>query len=638
MKYLIFLIILNLPLISNATDKSIWPYPEDTPKKQNLSIGLASDKPIDISRFLLARGVLSAKLNHDGLYIAYMSNVTGRKQVWLKSTLNGTQKQLTFGNGVDGFYWHPDGKNILYSADNDGDEQQAFYLISISGEEEKILLVHSDSYRYFGAFDDDGKRFSYASTERNGRDFDLYTYDFITHSSKMIYESKFGFYPRSWRPKTSQLLMAEVRGEDAVNLYILDADSGKSNVLYNPDIAADFNSFAWKKNGEGFYFSSNLNGEMNEVLFYDVISHQTTTIVKNTLNLEKVRLCNNDKSLIWTINQNGYDKLQVLNLVNNKHQEIDIHKGVYELSCTSENNLLSVLVSSSDTPGTLYLHDLDTGLTKSFIDPEMAGINPQNLKHPKVVTFKARDGVTIQGLLYLPPVIHKGLTPPVVINVHGGPTSQSRPSWRPINQYLLGKGIAVLDINVRGSTGFGKKYARLDDKKNRLNSVRDLVDAINWLEKSGQVNSEKSAVMGGSYGGYMVNAVMGLYPSTFKAGASFVGVADWVRALKTASPGLKASDIIEYGDIREEKWQKFYANNSPINTVGKITSPMFFEHGVNDPRDPIEESDSMVKILRQNNVPVTYLRFSDEGHRISKVSNKILFYRELANFLERHLN
>ena len=143
--------------------------------------------------------------------------------------------------------------------------------------------------------------------------------------------------------------------------------------------------------------------------------------------------------------------------------------------------------------------------------------------------------------------------------------------------------------------------------------------------------------MGGSYGGYMVNAVMGLYPDVFKAGASFVGVSNWVRALQTASPALKASDRIEYGDISDPKWQAFYEQNSPINTVDKITAPMFFEHGVNDPRDPVTESDEMVKVLREKNIPVTYLRFPDEGHSVSKMKNRIIFYRELARFLEQHL-
>jgi dipeptidyl aminopeptidase/acylaminoacyl peptidase len=283
----------------------------------------------------------------------------------------------------------------------------------------------------------------------------------------------------------------------------------------------------------------------------------------------------------------------------------------------------------------VYTTTLTSNRHRLLVDATLAGIDSNALITPEAIDFPARDGITLHGLLYLP----KGKlnNVPLVIDVHGGPTAQAKPAWQPLTQYLVGKGIAVLDINVRGSTGFGKTYARLDNQEKRLHSVRDLVDALSYLKADPRIDVQNSAVMGGSYGGYMVNAVMGLYPDAFKAGASFVGVSDWVRALQEASPGLKASDRIEYGDIRDPKWEAFYAENSPINTVHRIQAPMFFEHGVNDPRDPVTESDRMVKVLREKGLPVTYLRFPDEGHSVSKMENRVTFYRALAEFLERHL-
>ena len=219
----------------------------------------------------------------------------------------------------------------------------------------------------------------------------------------------------------------------------------------------------------------------------------------------------------------------------------------------------------------------------------------------------------------------------------GDRTGQSRPTFRPDEQYLVNKGIAVFAVNVRGSTGFGKTYARLDNQEKRLDSVRDLADTVAFLSQDDRLNTNRVAVMGGSYGGYMVNAVLGSYPGVFDAGASFVGVSDWVRALNDASPALKASDRIEYGDIREEKWQEFYKVNSPINNADKINVPLFVEHGANDPRDPVTESDRIVKTVRDNGGTVTYMRFPDEGHSISKQANRVAFYRQLVGFLEEHL-
>lgn len=635
----ILTLISTLISISALAEKevSIWPYPEDTPITSSVSIGMASDRPVDISRFLLARGVSSAKLNKSGSHIGFISNVTGEKQVWIYSLKEKSKRQLTFGNGIDNFFWHPNNQQILYSADNNGDEQEAYYLINLNGQTEEVILKSSNAYRSFGQFDAQGKKFSYASTERNGRDFDIYLHDLKMNKSTLIFESKFGFYPQSWQPHSTNLLMTEVRGEDAVNVHLLNSSTGKSNVLFKPQIAADFNSFSWLKDGSGFYYSSNVNGEMNDILFYDIKNKSASTLFKGQYNLENVRLCDNDKYLIWTENNNGYDQLNVFDLKEKTKKQISITQGVYRLSCSIETTILAVVIYAPDTPGTLYTVDLSTAKYNKIIRPNLAGINPKEMIAPEIVKMKARDGVQIQGLLYLPKTLKHGLLPPLVIDIHGGPASQSKPSWQPLTQYLLGKGIAVLDINVRGSTGFGKSYTRLDDQKKRLDSVRDLIDALNWLEKDGRVDTKRAAAIGGSYGGYMVNAVMGAYPGAFKAGASFVGVSNWVRALETASPGLKASDRLEYGNIREEKWQSFYADNSPINTVHNIVAPMFYEHGVNDPRDPVEESDSMVKALRNKNIPVKYLRFPDEGHSIEKVRNRVHFYRELALFLEQQL-
>jgi len=204
-------------------------------------------------------------------------------------------------------------------------------------------------------------------------------------------------------------------------------------------------------------------------------------------------------------------------------------------------------------------------------------------------------------------------------------------------QYLVNKGIPVFDDYVRGSTGFGKTYARLDNREKRLDSVRDLVDTVAFLSQDQRLNTNRIAVMGGSYGGYMVNAVLGTYPGVFDAGISRVGVSNWVRALQEAAPGLKASDRVEYGDIREEEWQEFYRVNSPINNAHNIKVPLLVQHGVNDPRDPVTESDRLVTKIREAGGTVTYMRFPDEGHRIAKQANRVAYYRTMASFLERHL-
>ncbi len=295
------------------------------------------------------------------------------------------------------------------------------------------------------------------------------------------------------------------------------------------------------------------------------------------------------------------------------------------------------MCSATATPGDVIAWNLADGSATTVVESSLGGLDPASFVAPESLTYPARDGIELQGFLYLPDSSRFDFSPPVVVDVHGGPSGQSRPGWEPTTQYLVNKGIAVFAVNVRGSTGFGKTYARLDNQEKRLDSVRDLVDTVRFLANDERVNGNRVAVMGGSYGGYMVNAVLGAYPGVFDAGVSMVGVSDWVRALEEASPGLKASDRVEYGDIREERWQEFYAVNSPINNADKISVPLLVQHGANDPRDPVTESDRLVQAVRDAGGTVRYMRFPDEGHSLAKRKNKVAFYRELSSFLEKHL-
>ena len=619
--------------VFNTAQASDWPYAQDIPKATAVDIGVASDRPVDISRFLLARGPGFSSINKQGSDVAYSSNVTGINQLWIMPAKGGQARQLTFGNGITFFRWLPDGKHLIYGADNEGDEREAFYLISKDGTKEELVLGYSDGFRRFGGFNDEGSKFTYASTERNGRDFDLYTYDMRSGKSAMVFEAEFGFFPAAWRPGQQQFLVTETRGEDGNDLHIFDLAKKEIRTLYKPEISANYGSFNWTKNGNGFYFVTNQDGEMNELKFHDIASGTDRVIVSRDVDIDDVSLCKNDSVLVYTENHAGFE--QVFIQSGNSTRQVKVPPGTFSVTCGNGDNAM-LRGSHPDSPGTLYQLSLSSATAKAILQPQMAGIDPGELVTPVAISFPARDDVMLHGMLYMPKTTGDK-KPPLVVDIHGGPTAQSRATWQPLVQYLVGKGIAVLDINVRGSTGYGKTYARLDNQEKRLDSVRDLVDALAWLKQDGRVDADNAAAMGGSYGGYMVNAVMGAYPGAFKAGASFVGVANWVRALQTASPGLKASDRIEYGDIREERWQTFYAANSPINTVNKIEAPMFFQHGANDPRDPVTESDEMVLALREKGVPVTYLRFPDEGHSVRKLGNRITYYRSLADFLETNL-
>lgn len=636
-KRIVFWLVAALGLAASASAQTEWNHPEDIPVIEPVTVGLAGEKPADIVRYLMATGAGQAGISPDGSKIAFSYRVTGEPQLWIVDAEGGWPKQLTFGGGITFFNWAPDGEHLVVGRDADGNEREGYYLLSADGTNERQLLPLSDAFRSFGMFSKDGSQFLFSSTERNGKDFDVYVTDVANGDTRIVYEGSFGFFPASWQPDGDLVIINETRGEDGNDVHLLNMASGKLAPLFVPEISAYYGSYEWLPDGSGFYLATNYDREFAGLAFYSLEGGELDYLQMPDADISNVTLSGDGKYLGWTTNEDGYTALHMMDRESDRMLAApELPPGVYGISFASSANVVNIRVTGPTTPGDVFVWDVVSGHLSHAIPSSLAGLDPETFVVPESLRYLARDGVELQGLLYRPDESIAS-NPPVVVKVHGGPTGQSRPSFQPQVQYLVNNGIAVFDVNVRGSTGFGKTYTRLDNQEKRLDSVRDLADTVAFLSQDDRLNANRIAVMGGSYGGYMVNAVLGSYPGVFDAGASFVGVSDWVRALNDASPALKASDRIEYGDIRDEKWQEFYKENSPINNAHKIKVPLFVEHGVNDPRDPVTESDRIVRTVRENGGTVTYMRFPDEGHSISKQANRVAFYRQLVGFLEQHL-
>lgn len=613
------------------------------PKVEKLRVSLAGESSADISRYILAsnQGVGPARISPNGELVAFRWSITGTRQLWVIDVTGGQPKQLTFGNGISFFRWSPDGNSLIYGADNDGNEQEAYYQISADGKQEKLLFpATKGGFRRFGDFVDENT-IAYASTERNQLDFDIYVANTQTQKPELLYEGKFGNFVSAASNNGQYIVVNETVGEDSDNLYLLNVVTKKKTVVSKPLRRANHSNggIAWSPDNKGFYLATNLDRNFAALMYYTV-DGGFKLIHEAKGDVERVLLCGeNSEYLVWSENVGGYSELSIKNLSSNKMVKTPVlPEGVYFPNCELGHNRLLIGVNGWKTPGDLYTWDMAKNELYHTFKSNLAGLVEDDLVKSESITMPARDGVTLQGLLYLPKSKNKnGALPPVLFRVHGGPTSQSRPFFRASTQYLLDKSIAVFLPNVRGSTGFGHEYVTLDDRENRLDSIRDLVDMLKYLEKDGRVDTKRAAVAGGSYGGYAVNAVLAEYPGHFIAGASLFGVADWVTALQVASPALKASDRLEYGDINEQKWLDFYTEQSPIRQADKINVPVLYSHGVKDPRIDIAETEVMVRTLRKNGIEAPYIRIPDEGHGWRKLKNQLFYYRQEAEFLQKQL-
>lgn len=622
------------------------------PSGEVVGAGLAGNDPADVGRYLLAQsgGVSGvrvspdgARLSPDGETVAFLWSITGEPQLWTMPATGGQPRRLTYGTGVTFFRWAPSGTHLLYGADDDGNEQEAYFLIRADGTEEwRALPAVAGGFRVFGDFLSED-RIAYASTERNRLDFDLYTAGLDDSAPTMVYEGKYAFSVVAASPDGRYAVVSETVGEDSDNLYLLDVQTGALEPVSVPERRANHAGagIAWDPEGLGFYLATNRDRDVAALSFYE-IGGGFETVEAPEGDVEAVRLCGpGGRYLVWAVNEGGYSRLHARDRLTDAALAVPaLPEGAYALHCTDGSDRLAVTVNGWRTPGSVVVWALATGDVFEPFVASLAGLDPSRLVRPRSVTLPARDGVRVQGLLYLPDDASRAAAgtdegpPPVVFIVHGGPTGQSRPTFSPIAQYHVDRGLAVFEPNVRGSTGFGHTYVTLDDRERRLDSVRDLVDMLEWLGDEGLVDADRAAVVGGSYGGYAVNAVLATYPGHFAAGVSLFGVADWVKALEVVSPAIKASDRIEYGDITEPRWRAFYEELSPIRQADRIDVPVLFSHGARDPRIDIAETEVMVRSLRARGVEAPYVRFLDEGHGWRKVANQLFYYRYQATFLE----
>jgi dipeptidyl aminopeptidase/acylaminoacyl peptidase len=608
--------------------------PQPVPGEMTLA---GSDRP-DIARFLSVRRATEPSLSPDGTRLAFATEISGTPQLWVVDVDGGWPRQLTFGEPVTFHRWSPAGDWIIYGTDRGGNEREGFYLINPEGTRERELLAPSDAFRVFGAFTRDGRRVAYATTERTGLEFDIHVLDIDTGEDREVFRGRMGLYAAAWRPDGGAVILTEARGEDANDVYLLDLATGRLDTLFAPEDRSSYSGFAWVPDGAGFYLATNQDREFAGLAYYDVGARTLRVVATPDHDVEEVALSADGRWLAWTVNEGAYSRLHVRDLATEALVRApELPAGVHRLRWAPREPVLAIAVAAPQVPGDIWAWRAGTGAARRATFSDAAGLDLSQMVVPRHVSFPARDGVTLHGLLHLPPGPRSGERPPVLLAVHGGPTAQARPRFHAPHQYLLTRGVAVFDFNYRGSTGYGKTFARLNDGRLRVNELNDLADALEWLGGDGGVDAERAAIMGGSYGGYLTMAALTRLPDRFRSGVAFVGVSNWITALEGASPELKASDRIEYGDIDDPADREFFRQLSPLTHIDQVRAPSMVIHGANDPRDPVEESDQFVRGIRERGGEVEYLRFPDEGHSIRRLSNQIIAYRRIAAFLERTL-
>jgi dipeptidyl aminopeptidase/acylaminoacyl peptidase len=410
-------------------------------------------------------------------------------------------------------------------------------------------------------------------------------------------------------------------------------ESGEARHLTPHTPPVQYGQGHFSPDSSSIYLVTDQDSEFARAARMDLATGHIEFLTADECDIDFVR-CSPDGSTLTLIrNRDGYGVLSIRDLETGEETSApDLPPGVaMELSWSPDSTKLAFTFTAPAYNPNIWIWDVVAGHCRQITHVSMGGIPRDVFRSPELVSFPTFDGRTVPAFLYLP----ETEKPPVVVSVHGGPEGQSRPMFNPVTQYFVHRGYAVFVPNVRGSTGYGREYTHLDDVEKRMDSVADLEAGAAWLREYPRVDGERLAVMGGSYGGFMVLASVTTYPERWTAAVDIVGLANFETFMKNTGAYRRHWRIPEYGDpVRDaELLQRI----SPINHMDRIRVPIIVIHGDNDPRVPLNEAEQVVAACERQGVPVEFLTFPDEGHGVVKLANKLVAYPAIERFLERHL-
>lgn len=570
--------------------------------------------------------------------ITFISDESGVDQIW-KTKIGDEPVQLTF---LKERIWKhmvaPNGKDIFFTMDSGGNEQEQIYMLK-HGETEAINLTNNDKARYsFGGVKPDGKTIVYASTERNPANYDICQMDITTGKREIIIENNDNYnIPAELSPDGRYLLYNKLKGYSNNYLWMVNTETKEAEKI---DLSGEFAQYTnprWTSDSKGFYLITDVNAEFKYVAYYDIVLKELRKVYEENWDVEDIALSYNDKYLAMEINRDGYSVIEILNINTLRLENIPKPpRGVisyYGLNWSKTDNRLLFSLSSGNRPMDIWMLDMDNDKIERITSREMEGICPNDLIEPTLHRYISFDGLEVPFWYYK---TNKGDgKTPVIIDIHGGPEGQERPTFNPLTQYLISQGFSIIGPNVRGSSGYGKRYTHLDDIEKRLDSVKDIESLVNHLIGKGLAQRDKIAVMGASYGGYMTLSSLTEYPDLWAAGVDTVGMSNLETFLENTAEYRRVHRESEYGSL--EHHRDILREVSPMHKVHRITAPLMVIHGANDPRVPVSEAEQIVSSLKNRNVPVEYLRYDNEGHGLAKRENQLDCYPKVVKFLKKHL-
>ncbi len=603
-----------------------------------------------IAQYLNVRQAFHPAFSADGTRLAFLTNITGDPQVWQIALGDRAEipwpDQLTFeADRVMGVWFSPapSDARLIYARDTGGNENAQLFLSSAAGVVTPLTAGYEQALHTFGAWSADGRRILFSANRRDAALFDLYV-QALDGEAQMIWQNEApGFlFKMAFSPDEQRVAVVRMNGSFDQDVFEFELSTGAVRHINPAKEKARYEAIAYTPDGQALLVNTDFGSDFMHIAQIDLGTLQIELVVAEEHDLEWMTLSPDGRRLAYAANLDGASTLHLFDRIDGSTRTapaLSAAPGVvafwdYMLCFSPDSQQLAFSFTSATQTSDVYVWDLTSDRVRAVTRCAHGGIPTGQFIAPQLVRYPTFDGRSIPAWFYKPAITNDQRLP-VIVFVHGGPESQFQPYFHFFIQYFVHHGYAVFAPNVRGSTGYGKAYSRLDDVEKRMDSVADLAHAAHWLRQQPDLDGDRLVVYGGSYGGFMVLSALTTYPELWAAGVDIVGISNFVTFLENTSAYRRATREAEYGTLSRDR--EFLESISPNHHIDRLRAPLLVIHGTNDPRVPLSEAQQIVAALEARGVPTQLLVFDDEGHGIIKLKNKLVMYPIVVEFLDRYL-
>ncbi|MEM9530433.1 MAG: alpha/beta fold hydrolase [Pseudomonadota bacterium] len=566
-----------------------------------------------------------------GIYNVYALPVDGAEPVALTESDDSGRFAVS---------WFPSDERVLFTFDGNGDELSHVAVREVDGSVQD-LTPGTELKASFVRFHEDGGSFYLATTERNQRSFDIYRYASDGYERELVFENP-GFSIGDISPDGRWVALNKPRTSADSDIYLVDlqAEDPQPVLITEHDGNVAFASYEFTGDSAGLIYSTNQHGEFAQAWQYTMADQAHAPLIEAEWDVQYVTHSPSGRYRISGINADARTEVTVTEIATGNQLTLpSLPSGdLRNVRFAASDDRLTLIVNAANSPSNIHVIDLKESNSRQLTNALNPAIEPDHLVVSEVIRYPSFDGLEIPSILYRPKSASAENPVPALVWVHGGPGGQTRVGYSATIQHLVNHGYAVLGANNRGSSGYGKTFFHLDDKRHGEEDLQDIVYGKNYLQTLDWVDGDRVGIIGGSYGGYMVAAALAFQPEEFDVGIDIFGVTNWVRTLESIPPwweDFKEALYDEMGDPATDAER--HRRISPLFHAENIVKPLLVVQGANDPRVLQIESDELVAAVQKNEVPVEYVVFEDEGHGFSKRSNKITASEAYVRFLDAYL-